>query len=220
MDVRPASCFLTSDPIERLFVLLRYCLLPLSLLALLPFANADAATKSFVGAGGRVRLSHPANLNPTRTFSGRALMTAGWRTMWDGKPVGRGIGVARFWQIAKPRDGVGQVVEMVQIGFSRDAGVIARCGTDGAKGANGRRLPDRMLGGHRWTAYSNGDAGMSQSVAATSLRTVVEGTCYAVDRVTYSIKAASAPSRTAPTQAAAAAAMDGILATVHVGRRR
>ncbi len=201
-------------------MLLRYCLLPLTLLALLPLANADAATKSFIGAGGRVRLSHPASLSPTRTFSGRALMTGGWRLMWDGKPTGRGVGVARFWQIAKPRDGVGQVMEMVQIGFSRDAGVVARCGTAGAKGANGRRLPDRMLGGHRWTAYSNGDAGMSQSIAATDLRTVVEGACYAVSRVTYRVKAASAPARTAPTQAVAAANMDAILATIHVGRRR
>ncbi|MEG3163505.1 hypothetical protein U1701_02745 [Sphingomonas sp. PB2P19] len=197
---------------------LRYCFLPL--IVLLPFATAQAATKSFIGGGGLVRLSHPANLNPTRTFSGRALMTGGWRLMWDGKPVGRGVGIARFWQVAKPKDGVGQVMEMVQIGFSRDAGVVARCGTDGAKGANTRRLPDRMLGGQRWTVYTNGDAGMSQAIAATDLRTVVDGTCYAVDRVTYSIKAGAAPGRTAPTRAVAAANMDAILATIHVGRRR
>ncbi len=198
---------------------LRY-LLPLPLLALLPLANATAASKSFVGAGGRVRLSHPTYLQPTRTFSGRPLMAGGWRLMWDGKPVGRGVGVARFWQVAKPRDGVGQVTEMVQIGFSRDAGVVAACGTDGTRSANVRRLPNRMLGGHRWTVYQNGDAGMSQQVAATSLRTVVEGACYAVDRITYSVKAASPPPRIAPTQAVAAAAMDAILESVHVGRRR
>ena len=201
-------------------MLLRYCLLPLPLLALLPFASADAANKSFIGAGGRVRLSHPANLNPTRTFSGRALMTGGWRLMWDGTPAGRGVGVARFWQVAKPKDGVGQVIEMVQIGYSRTAAVVAHCGTDGLKGGSGRRLPDRMLGGHRWTVYSNGDAGMSQGITATDLRTVVDGACYAVDRITYAVKAAAAPSRTAPIQAVAAARMDAILATVHVGRRR
>ena len=199
--------------------MLRY-LLPLSLLAILSMGNAVAATKSFVGGGGRVRLSHPAALNPTRTFSGRALMTGGWRLMWDGTPVGRGVGVARFWQVAKPTNGPGQVIEMVQIGYSRDPAVVARCGTDGAKSGSGRRLPDRMLGGHRWTAYTNGDGGMSQSVAAIDLRTVVEGACYAVDRVTYAIKAASPPPRTAPMQAVAAARMDAILATIHVGRRR
>ena len=49
-----------------------------------------------------------------------------------------------------------------------------------------------MLGGHRWTVYTNGDAGMSQQVNATNLRTVVDGTCYAIDRVTYAVKAAAA----------------------------
>ena len=198
---------------------LRY-LLPLPLLALLPLATATAATQSFVGAGGRVRLAHPSYLQPTRNFAGRALMSSGWRLMWDGKPAGRGVGVARFWQVAKPRDGVGQVTEMIQIGFSRDAGVVARCGTEGMNSGNGRRLPNRMLGGHRWTAYANGDAGMSQQISAINLRTVVEGACYAVDRVTYTVKAAPPARRTAPTQAVAAAAMDAILASVHVGRRR
>jgi hypothetical protein len=199
--------------------LLRY-LLPLSLLVILSLGNATAATKSFVGAGGAVRLSHPAALNPTRTFSGRSLMTGGWRLMWDGTAPGRGVGVARFWQTAKPKDGAGQVIEMVQIGYSRAAAVVAKCGTEGLRGDSGRRLPDRMLGGHRWTVYSNGDAGMSQGVTATDLRTVVGGACYAVDRITYAVKAAAPPSRTAPTQAVAAERMDAILETIHVGRRR
>ncbi len=200
-------------------LLLRY-LLPLPLLALLPFANAAAATKSFLGAGGMVRLSHASNLMPTRNFAGRALMNAGWRQMWDGKPVGRGVGIVRFWQVAKPTDGQGQVTEMIQIGFSRSADVIARCGTDGMVSGSGRRLPNRMLGGHRWTAYANGDSGMSQQVSATNLRSVIDGACYAIDRVTYSVKAGSPPPRSAPTQAVAAANMDAILATIKVGRRR
>jgi hypothetical protein len=199
--------------------LLRF-LLPLPLLAFLPFANASAATKSFLGAGGMVRLSYPAALTPTRNFAGRALMNAGWRQIWDGSPVGRGVGIVRFWQVAKPVDGQGQVTEMVQVGFSRSAAVVATCGTEGLKSASGRRLPDRMLGGHRWTVYSNGDAGMSQQVSATNLRTVVNGACYAIDRVTYAVKAAPPLARIAPTQAIAAARMDAILATIKVGRRR
>ncbi|MES3153749.1 hypothetical protein [Sphingomonas faeni] len=199
--------------------LFRY-LLPLPLLVLLPFATATAATKSFIGAGGMVRLSHPSSVSPTRTFAGRALMNSGWRQMWDGTPVGRGVGVVRFWQIARPRDGQGQVTEMLQVGFSRSAAVVATCGTAGMTSGNGRRLPNRMLGGHRWTAYANGDAGMSQSVAAINLRTVVNGTCYTVDRITYAVKAAAPPSRNAPDQATAAATMDAILATIHVGGRR
>jgi hypothetical protein len=195
-------------------------MLPLPFLALLPFANADAADKSFLGAGGMVRLSYPSSVTPTRNFAGRALMNSGWRQIWDGKPVGRGVGIVRFWQVAKPADGQGQVTEMVQVGFSRSADVVATCGTEGMTSGSGRRLPDRMLGGHRWTVYANGDAGMSQQVSATNLRSVINGACYAIDRIRYSAKAGSSPARNAPTQAVAAARMDAILATIKVGRRR
>ncbi|MBD8735111.1 MULTISPECIES: hypothetical protein [unclassified Sphingomonas] len=195
-------------------------LAPLSLIALLPFANATAATQKFVGAGGTVRLAYPSTLTPTRNFAGRALMTSGWRTMWDGTLPGRGVGIVRFWQVAKPTDGQGQVTEMIQVGFSRSTAVIARCTTDGLTSANSRRLADRTLGGQRWTTYETGDAGMSQQVRALTLRSVIGGTCYAVDRITYAAKAGSPPPRNAPTQAVAAARMDAILKTVKVGRRR
>lgn len=194
--------------------------MPLSLLAFLPFANATAATKSFVGAGGMVRLSYPSIVMPTRNFAGRTLLNSGWRQMWDGKPVGRGVGIARFWQIAKPRDGQGQVTEMLQIGFSRSAAVVATCGTEGLVAGHATRLPNRMLGGHRWTVYTNGDAGMSQQVNATNFRSVINGACYAIDRITYAVKAAAPAGRNAPTQAVAAARMDAILATIKVGGRR
>lgn len=195
-------------------------LLPLPLLALLPFANAGAADGSFVGAGGQVRLSHPSSLTPTRNFAGRALMTSGWRTMWDGHPPGRGVGIVRFWQVARPRYGQGQVTEMVQVGFSRTAAVVAHCGTDGMRSTKSRRLPDRMLGGHRWTVHANGDARMGQQVRETSLRSVINGACYAIDRVTYAAKAGPPPARNAPTQAVAAARMDAVLQSIKVGRRR
>ncbi|MEG8048914.1 hypothetical protein QP178_03055 [Sphingomonas aurantiaca] len=169
--------------------LFRY-LLPLPLLALLPFANATAANKSFVGAGGNVRLSHASSLTPTRNFAGRPLMNRGWRQMWDGAPIGRGVGIVRFWELAKPTDGQGQVTELLQVGFSRSAAVVATCGTAGMVSGNVRRLPNRMLGGHRWTVYASGDAGMSQQVSATNLRSVINGACYAIDRVTYAVKAA------------------------------
>jgi len=199
--------------------LFRY-LLPLPLLALLPFANATAANKSFVGAGGNVRLSHASSLTPTRNFAGRPLMNRGWRQMWDGAPIGRGVGIVRFWELAKPTDGQGQVTELLQVGFSRSAAVVATCGTAGMVSGNVRRLPNRMLGGHRWTVYASGDAGMSQQVSATNLRSVINGACYAIDRVTYAVKAAPPAGRNAPTQAVAAARMDAILATIKVGTRR
>lgn len=193
----------------------RLTLLPLLAAA----ASANPAPHAFAGAGGLVRLSYPLSLHPTQDFSGKSLMTGGWRLSWDGAPVGPGTGVVRFAQDARPRDGQGTVTELVQVGLSRDAGVIAHCGTTGALGSSGRRLPNRMLGGHRWTVYRNGDAGMSQQIVATDLRTVVDGTCYAVDRVSYAVTAAQPLPAGAPTQDSAAARMDAILSSIRVGRR-
>lgn len=198
---------------------MRLTLAALPLAALLSLTAAAPATRSFVGANGRVRLSYPAALTPTRDFSGKALMTQGWRLSWDGAAVGPGTGIVRFSQQARPTTGEGTVTELVQVGMSRDAQVVAHCGTTGALGSSGRRLPNRMLGGHRWTAYANGDAGMSQAITATDLRTVVDGACYAIDRVTYAVRAAQPLPATAPTQRAAAARMDTILSSIHVGRQ-
>ena len=64
--------------------------------------------------------------------------------------------------------------------MSRDAGVVATCGTAGMDGGIATRLSNRMLGGHRWTVWSNSDAGMSQQVSMTDWRTVVDGVCYAL----------------------------------------
>ncbi len=192
----------------------------LPLIALAAAASAAPVQRSYVGAGGLVELRYPAGLAPGHAFGGRSLMAAGWHLSWNGAAVGPGTGVVRFSQDARPAGGPGVVTELVQIGLSRDAGVVAHCGTTGALGDGGKRLPDRMLGGHRWTAYRNGDAGMSQGIVATDLRTVVDGVCYAIDRVTYSVKAADPLPGTATKQAAAAARMDAILATVRVGRAR
>ena len=180
----------------------------------------EAPRKSFVGAAGLVRLTYPATLTPSHDFHGMSLMSAGWRPSWDGSPTGPGTGVVRFSEQARPTEGEGLVDEMVQVGLSRDPGVVAQCGTTGTQGGSTRRLPNRMLGGHRWTVWGNGDAGMSQQIDATDLRTVVDGVCYAVERVTYRVAAADPLPASAPTQAAAAARMDAILASVQVGPRR
>ncbi|WP_375394424.1 hypothetical protein [uncultured Sphingomonas sp.] len=191
----------------------------LPLLAIAAAVGATPLQRAYSAAGGLVRLTYPAGLTPGRAFGGRSLMAAGWRLSWDGTAAGPGSGVVRFSQDARPASGPGVVTELVQIGLSRDAGVVARCGTTGALGGSGKRLPNRILGGHRWTAYRNGDAGMSQGIVATDLRTVVDGVCYAIDRATYSVTAADALPTSAPTQGAAAARMDAILTSVRVGRR-
>lgn len=179
---------------------------------------ATPASRIFVSPDRSVRLRYPAGLTPSRDFGGRPIMSGGWRLMWDGSPPGRGQGVARFQVTARPGDGVGQVTEMMQVGRSRAPEVVATCGTAGQRGPNARRLPNRMLNGHRWTVWRNGDAGMSQQVSATDWRTVVNGACYAIDRVTYTVKAADPLPGTAPAQKAAAARMDAVLNSIRVGR--
>jgi chitinase len=76
-------------------------------------------------------------------------------------------------------------------------------------------LPDRTIGGRRWTAWHNGDAGMSQQIDATDLRTVWRDRCYAVARISYAVKAMETPPGL-PAQAQAAAAMDRALASLRL----
>ena len=136
--------------------------------------------------------------------------------MWNGKPAGPGVGLVSFTQRARPGDGQGQAVEMVRFGGSRARQVVATCLSAGFDPALAHKLPDRMINGRRWTAWAGSDAGMSQSVAVTSLRTRANGACYALDRISYAVKAAEAPPAGTPDQKAAAATMDAIVATLRI----
>jgi len=178
-----------------------------------------AMAAAFVDAPHHLTIDRPAGAAVSRTLTGRSLMASGWRLMWDGATPGRGDDVVRFTMRTRPADGPGVVDEMVQIGVG-GAGSARDCLIRGLRGGGGRALPDRTIAGRRWTAWTNGDAGMSQAIRATNFRTVVNGACYAFDRVTYSAAAAPPPRRNAPPQAVAAARMDAILATIKIGRRR
>lgn len=182
---------------------------------------ADApAMATFASPDGTLQLSHPFALRPGKDFAGRSLMAGGWRLMWDGKDVGRGDGLARFALLARPTQGPGDVTEMLQIGMSRDPAVVASCLDHGLDSGSGGKAGTRMINGHRWTERRNADAGMSQSIDATDLRTVSAGACYAVDRVTYRTSAAETPDAATPTQAEAAATMDAILDSIRIGQTR
>ncbi|MBJ6122637.1 hypothetical protein [Sphingomonas mollis] len=172
------------------------------------------AAAPFTSAADHLRIERPAGAQVSRTLDGRSLMAAGWRLMWDGKPAGPGNDVVRFTIRARPTDGVGVVDEMLQIGIGKP-GSARDCLTRGLRGGSARKLPDRLIDGRRWTAWSNGDAGMSQQITATDLRTVYRNRCYAVARIGYAVKAMDTP-RGLPAQAMAAAAMDRALATLRL----
>jgi len=178
-----------------------------------PGAGGAAAMQGFAAADGVLTLSYPTGWTPGDDFDGRALMRGGWRANFDGSPDVPGRGLVSFSRTVDPSDGVGQAVEMLRIGASDDPGARADCATGGLDPAFGARLPDRMIGGRVWHAMQQGDAGMSQAVATTALRTLHRGTCYAVDRISYAIKARDADP-TLPAQAAVAAQIDAIVASI------
>jgi len=173
-----------------------------------------AMAAAFVDAPHHLTIDRPAGAAVSRTLTGRSLMASGWRLMWDGATPGRGDDVVRFTMRTRPADGPGVVDEMVQIGVG-GAGSARDCLVRGLRGGGGRALPDRTIAGRRWTAWTNGDAGMSQQVRAIDLRTVHRGRCYAVARISYVVTAMATP-RGLPPQARGAAAMDRALASIRL----
>ena len=168
------------------------------------------ALAAFTAAPHHLTIDRPPGATVSRSLTGRSLMASGWRLMWDGKNAGPGDDVVRFTIRSRPADGVGVVDEMVQVGVG-GAGSARDCLTRGLRGGSGRALPDRIIGGRRWSVWSNSDAGMSQQVQAIDLRAVHRGRCYAVARITYAVKAMETP-RGLPPQNRGAAAMDRALA--------
>lgn len=59
---------------------------------------------------------------------------------------------------------------------------------------------------------------MSQAIAATDLRAVVAGTCYAVERFSYTERASDGDSSISLPQARGAAALDTALGSLRIGR--
>lgn len=173
-----------------------------------PWRNADRT----------VALLRPL-LAPPRTDAPAlgALMTPGWRLVWDGIPsAGNGQVVIRLQLPAAPVPPETSATEILQVGTSQDPDIVPRCLHDGITAKNVQRLPDRTFAGTRFLAWHNADAGMSQAITATDLRAIVGGTCYAVERFRTATTAAPAP---APGTAfpPAAALLDAALASLRVG---
>ncbi len=146
-----------------------------------------------------------------------ALMTPGWRLVWDGIPsAGAGEVVIRLQLPAAPVPPETSATEILQIGTSRDPDIVPRCLRDGLSTRNVQRLPDRTLAGTRFLAWHNSDAGANQTIAATDLRAIVGGTCYAVERFRYATAAAPPPAP-GPRFAPAASLLDASLASLRVG---
>ncbi len=71
---------------------------------------------------------------------------------------------------------------LVRIGASADPDEVALC--ERVTPDRGETpLPDRVIGGRAWKAFSFGDAGMQQYVRGVSYRQVHEGKCFAIEKI-------------------------------------
>lgn len=189
-------------------------LLPVVCAGLAACHSGNDGTTLFVSKDGNVKLQRPAHIAPSSDFSGRTLLQRGWRVIWDGSAVGEGQGIVRLTLPARAADG-SAVSETLQIGASRDPDVVASCLTYGLVSGSGMRLPTTTIGNHDWTTYSSSDAGMSQSVKAVNYRLVHDGQCYAMDRISYAVRAAKA-GEDAPAETDAVKTMDDVLSSVEI----
>lgn len=71
---------------------------------------------------------------------------------------------------------------MVRIGASSDEQEIARCESR-AEDQGETQLPDTVINGHTWKAFSFESAGMMQYASGVSYRTVVEDRCIAMEMI-------------------------------------
>lgn len=71
---------------------------------------------------------------------------------------------------------------MVRIGASSDPDELARC-EERADEQGETQLPDAIINGHAWKAFSFQSAGMMQYAEGVSYRTVYEGKCIAMEKV-------------------------------------
>jgi len=176
------------------------------------FGNDDSTI--FVSKDGDIRLQRPVQVEPSSDFSGRTLLQRGWRVVWDRSEVGDGQGIVRLTLPARAADG-SAVSEILQIGTSRDPGVVATCLTYGLASGSGMHLPLTTINNREWTTYASGDAGMSQSIKAVNYRLIHDGRCYAMERMSYAVRAAKADDGTRD-DAEAIKIMDKVLSSVEI----
>ena len=193
----------------------------IALLAAIAPVRFTAPMQPWTSPGGRVRLLRPAVAQPTTLAAPLgSLMTPGWRLIWAGEKTTPGHVVVRLALKVRPPAPEKTATEVFLVGVSRDPGTVRSCLNYGLDGGSGRRQPDRVINGLRYAVWTNGDAGMSQRIAATDLRTMAAGACYAVVRFSYAESASDGdPSVTLP-RARGASDLDATLASLRIGRGR
>lgn len=183
-----------------------------------PAARFTAPLQPWTSPDGRVRLLRPSAATPSRSDAPLgALASPGWRLLWNGASPTPGRLVVRLTLPIAPAPPLRTAREGLQVGVSRAPEAVRTCLTYGLEGAPGRRLPDRTINGRRYAAWTHADAGMSQSVTATDLRTVAGGACWAVARFRYGESASERDPSVTLAPARGQAEMNAALASLRLG---
>ena len=185
--------------------------------ALLP-GQFTAPMQPWNSPDGAVRLLRPAIAQPTTSDEGLTpLMQSGWRLTWNPTAPRPGRIIVRLVIKVRP-DRPGTASEVLQVGASRNPGVIRTCLSYGLHDGFGKRLPDRVINGVRFAAWSSGDGGMSHFIGGNDLRAVVGRTCYAIDRFSFGESASDGDPSVVLPQTAGAAMLDAALASLRIGQ--
>jgi hypothetical protein len=152
-----------------------------------PVGNATSTpdlTGQSIFTDGQYGLSirYPAADTLDYTFATFYHLPANWRvnTLPDatGTPIVSVIGTRLQSDHSYPR----YFDAEVRVGASNDPKEVARCET-AAKDQNEQPLPDVVLGGTTFKAFSFEQAAMMQYLKGVSYRTVHEGNCFAIEKL-------------------------------------
>ena len=161
------------------------------LLAGAPTRSVSSLRSALAQARPHGRSPPPVPVAPRPAHPPRRADDPGWRLVWNGSPsAGRGQAVVRLRLATASVPPETDATEILPIGTSRDPDIVPGCLQGGVTAKHSLRLPDRMRGGVRFLAGHNAGAGRNQTIAATDLRAIVDGTYTVVERSRMATSAA------------------------------
>lgn len=125
-------------------------------------------------------VAYPETARLEEAFAPDYHLAATWRAsaLATGTPVIAIIGYSTMSDHSYPRNYTAQV----RIGASNDPKEVASC-LKPTSSQNETPLPDVVIGGATWKAFSFENAGMMQYVRGVSYRTLHEGNCIALEKI-------------------------------------
>ncbi len=124
-------------------------------------------------------LAYPEGALVTETFQSSHLPNI-WRSDGQSETSGTPLLSITTYQTQSSNSYPRHFEAVLRIGMSSDPGEASAC----LVAQNGEQeLPDRVIGGVTWKAFSFGGAAMMKYVKGVSYRTMREGNCYALETI-------------------------------------